>query len=78
LTSTLTDDDILSYFIVKALLASPIGNHLMLSVFILPPIQIYRGLTNILHDCLQVCLDYQRASIESLLHSEVVDINKQL
>jgi ATP-dependent helicase YprA (DUF1998 family) len=51
---------------------------LMLSVFILPPIQIYRGLTNILHDCLQVCLDYQCASIVALLHSKVVDINKQV
>jgi len=57
LTSTLTDDDTLSYFIVRALLASPIDNHLMLSVF------IHRELPNILHECLQVCLDYQCASI---------------
>ena len=57
LTSTLTDDDTLSYFIMRALSASPIDNHLMLSVF------IHRELPNILHECLQVCLDYQCASI---------------
>ena len=81
LTSTLTADDVLSYFIAKALLASLIGNHLMLSVFILDqgyPIRIDRGLPNILHECLQVCLDYQCASIVSLLHSKGVDINKQV
>jgi hypothetical protein len=81
LTSTLTADDVLSYFIAKALLASLIGNHLMLSVFILDqgyPIQIDRGLPNILHECLQVCLDYQCASIVSLLHSKGLDINKQV
>ena len=41
-------------------------------------IQNNRELPDILHECLQVCLDYQCASIVTLLHSKVVDINKQV
>ena len=55
LTSKLTDDDTLSYFIVRALLASPIDNHLMLSLSI--------------H--IHTCVRYMQTDVYTYIHSYI-------
>eukprot|EP00598_Pedospumella_elongata_P012022 CAMPEP_0184998268 /NCGR_PEP_ID=MMETSP1098-20130426/61817_1 /TAXON_ID=89044 /ORGANISM="Spumella elongata, Strain CCAP 955/1" /LENGTH=407 /DNA_ID=CAMNT_0027525037 /DNA_START=14 /DNA_END=1240 /DNA_ORIENTATION=- len=78
--SSLDGDNIIAYFSAKALMASLIGGHLMLSTFILEngyPLHIDTGLPNILHDCLRELSDYECVTIVKLFLSNGVDVNKQ-
>ena len=79
--SSLDGDNIIAYFSAKALMASLIGGHLMLSTFILEngyPLHIDTGLPNILHDCLRELSDYECVTIVKLFLSKGVDVNKQV
>lgn len=80
-TSTLDKEDILIYFVAKALMLSLVEGHLMISNYILDngyPITITTGLPNIMHDCLKELLDYQCVSIVSLLISKGFNVNQQV
>ena len=79
--SGLDANDIISYFSAKALMASLVGGHLMLSSFILDngyPLQLEKGLPNLMNDCLKELSDYECASIVMLLSSKGVDVNRQV
>lgn len=79
--SGLNCEDILAYFSAKALMASLIGGHLMLSTFILDngyPMNIDAGLPNILHDCLRDMNDYECVAIVKLFIAKGMDVNKQV
>lgn len=79
--SGLDREDILAYFTAKALMASLIGGHLMLSTFILDngyPLNIDSGLPNILHDCLRDLSDYECVAIAKLFITKGIDVNKQV
>ena len=72
---------ILAYFSAKALMASLIGGHLMLSTFILEngyPLNLAVGLPHVLHDCLRELPDYDCVSIVKLFISKGFDINMQV
>ena len=80
--SSLDNENILAYFSAKALMASLIGSHLMLSTFILDngyPLTLETvGLPNILHDCLRDLNDYECTAIVKLFISKGFDVNKQV
>jgi hypothetical protein len=73
-------EDLMTYFVAKALMASLVGGHLMLSSFILDngyPLHLEKGVPNLLHDCLRELSDYECVSVVALLASKGVDVNKQ-
>lgn len=74
-------EDILSYFSAKALMASLIGGHLVLTGYILDngyPLQLSVGLPNVLNDCLRELCDYECVSIVKLFIEKGQDVNKQV
>ena len=80
-TSTLEKEDVLIYFVAKALMLSLVEGHLMISNYILDngyPISVTTGLPNILNDCLKELLDYQCVSIVSLLITKGFNVNHQV
>lgn len=80
-TNELSPDDVLCYFVAKALFASLMGGHLILASFIIDngyPIKVEHGLPNILHDCLKELDDYQCAPISTLLISKGYNVNRQV
>ena len=80
-TAGLDPNDILAYFSAKALTASLIGGHLMLSTYILEngyPLNLDVGLPNIMHDCLRDLSDYECVAIVRLFVTNGYDINKQV
>lgn len=79
--SEINEDDILVYFSAKALMASLIGGHLVLSGFIVDngyPLQLAVGLPNILNDCLRELCDYECVPIVKLLVEKGLDVNVQV
>jgi hypothetical protein len=79
--STLDDTSIMGYFSAKALMASLIGGHLMLSTFILDngyPFNMTVGLPNIVHDCLRELSDFECVPIVRLFVSKGFDVNRQV
>jgi hypothetical protein len=79
--STLDDTSIMGYFSAKALMASLIGGHLMLSTFILEngyPLNMTVGLPNIVHDCLRELSDFECVPIVRLFVSKGFDVNRQV
>ncbi|KAJ1439385.1 hypothetical protein B484DRAFT_323561 [Ochromonadaceae sp. CCMP2298] len=78
--SSVEKADLMTYFTAKALMASLVGGHLMLSNFILDngyPLHLEKGVPNLLHDCLRELSDYECVSIVALLASKGIDVNKQ-
>ncbi len=79
--TALDESNILAYFSAKALMASLIGGHLMLSTFILEngyPLNITVGLPNIIHDCLRELSDYECVAIVRLFAGKGFDVNRQV
>jgi hypothetical protein len=77
----LSPGDIMSYFVAKSLMASLSGGHLMLSTFILDngyPLQVEKGLPNILLDCVKELQDFECAPIVKLLCMKGSDVNRQV
>jgi hypothetical protein len=72
---------ILAYFSAKALMASLIGGHLMLSTYMLDngyPIHVTGGLPNLVHDCLRELTDDECVPIVRLFASKGYDVNTQV
>lgn len=78
---TLDSSEIMAYFSAKALMASLIGGHLMLSTFILEngyPLKLTTGLPHILHDCLRELSDFECVPIVKLFLSKGYNVNTQV
>lgn len=77
---TVDPEDFLLYFVYKALRASLLAGHLMISSYILDngyPLNM-DGLPNVCHECLKELQDYECAPIVRLLTARGLEINKQV
>jgi hypothetical protein len=78
---SLASNEIMAYFSAKALMASLIGGHLMLSTFILEngyPLNVTTGLPHILHDCLRELTDFECVPVVRMFLSKGYDVNTQV
>jgi hypothetical protein len=73
-------EDLLIYFVYKALKTSLAAGHLMVASYLIDsgyPIN-HEGLPNLMKECLSECNDYLCVAIIRLLASKGLDINKQV
>jgi hypothetical protein len=73
-------DDLLIYFVYKALKTSLVAGHLMVASYLIDsgyPIN-HEGLPNLIKECLSECSDYLCVAIIRMLVSKGLDVNKQV
>lgn len=80
LVDSMEEEEVLMYFVTKALCASVMGGHLMVAGYILDqgfPINA-DGIPNVLMGAVKVLEDYQCVPIINVLAGKKMDLNKQV